>query len=224
MTVNYSRSADGAREVADACRAAGVDAIAVQADVADDADCRRLVATAEQRWGRIDVLANSAGTTRFVPMTELDSVHAQDFQRIYAVNAIGPFQMARAATAQLRATRGAIVNVSSTSAVTGFGSSWPYIASKGALNTLTIGLAKMLAPDVRVNGVMPGMIEGRWMRDGLGDETYHRVRRAYSDAAALGTICTPEQVAQTVVWLLLDATAMTGQLLTVDAGGILGRK
>lgn len=223
VLVNFSRSAEGAAEVAERCRAQGVDALPVQGDVASDADCRRLAAVAVERWGRIDALVNCAGTTAFVPMADMDGVDASDFQRIYAVNAIGPFQMARAVAQQLRMNRGAIVNVSSTASITGMGSSWPYVASKGALNALTLGLARMLAPEVRVNAVLPGMIEGRWFREGLGDEAYEGVRRQFASIAALGTVATPEQIAETVVWLLVGSTVTTGQLMVVDAGATLGR-
>jgi 3-oxoacyl-[acyl-carrier protein] reductase len=195
----------------------------VQGDVSEDRDCRRLVEAAATRWGRVDALVNSAGTTRFVPMADLEAVDAADFQRIYAVNAVGPFQMARAAAPLLRRNGGAIVNVSSTSSQTGNGSSWPYIASKGALNTLTLGLARMLAPQARVNAVLPGMIEGRWFLEGLGEDAYRRVRDSVASVAALGTVCTPAQVAEAVVWLLTGTAVTTGQLLTIDAGVTLGR-
>jgi 3-oxoacyl-[acyl-carrier protein] reductase len=224
VIVNYARSAQAAEAVAADCRGHGEDAVAMRGDVASDADCRALAAAALERWGRIDVLVNSAGTTRFVPMADLEAMASEDFAPVFAVNALGPFQMARACVPAMRATgAGAIVNVSSTASLTGSGSSWAYVASKGALNALTLGLARQLAPQVRVNGVLPGMIEGRWLQEGLGDEAYRRVREQFAAGAALATVCTPEQVAQAAVWLACDATVMTGQLLTVDAGFLLGR-
>jgi len=139
-----------------------------------------------------------------------------------AVNAIGPFQMARAAAKRM-VDGAAIVNVSSLAGETGRGSSYPYVLSKAALNTLTISLARTLAPKIRVNGVMPGMIEGRWMRDGLGEATYQRVKQDFSDLSALGKISQPEDIARAVVWLLEPDAVITGQMLKVDAGFTLGR-
>ena len=222
VLVNYHRSDDLARAVALACADAGADALAVQGDVADDAVCRGLVREAIGRWGRLDCLVNSAGATRFVPMPDLEAVNAADFQAIFGVNAIGPFQMARAASAQMKAG-GAIVNVSSVAGQTGSGSSFPYVLSKAALNALTLGLARTLAPGIRVNAVLPGMIEGRWMREGVGEAAYERVKAQFSDTALLGQVSTPEHIARAICWLLDPDCMMTGQLMVVDAGFTLGR-
>lgn len=95
--------------------------------------------------------------------------------------------------------------------------------SKAALNILTVGLARALSPRVRVNAVLPGMIEGRWMRDGLGDATYDKVKSQYAGTAALGRICQPEDIARAVCWLLEPNSVMTGQQIVVDAGFTLGK-
>ena len=174
------------------------------------------------RWGRVDALVNSAGTTRFVPIADFEAVQTEDFERAYAVNTIGPFQMARAARPHME-PGSAIVNVSSISALTGNGSSIPYVLSKAALNALTLALARTMAPAVRVNAVLPGMIEGRWMRDGLGDAAFERVKAQAQAGAALGTISRPEQIASAVCWLLEPDSVVTGQLIPVDAGQLLGR-
>jgi 3-oxoacyl-[acyl-carrier protein] reductase len=222
VLINYSRSSDLAAGVAVDCIAAGADAIAVQGDVAIDADCKALVQQAIDRWGRLDSLVNSAAITQFVPMADLDGINAADFQRIFGVNAIGPFQMARAAAKYMQ-NGSAIVNVSSIAGQTGSGSSFPYVLSKASLNILTLGLARTLAPAIRVNAVLPGMIEGRWMRDGLGEEAYERVKSQFAAVAALGKISQPEQIASAVCWLLEPNSVVTGQLISVDAGFTLGR-
>jgi 3-oxoacyl-[acyl-carrier protein] reductase len=222
VMINYARSADAARAVAQECLALGVDAVAVQGDVSDDQACRAMAHQARERWGGIDALVNSAGTTRFVPMADLDALDGADFQRLYAVNTVGPFQMARAVQGVLR-PGGALVNVSSVAAITGHGSSLPYVLSKAALNALTVALARMLAPAIRVNAVLPGMIEGRWMRDGLGQEAYERVKAQAEAGAALGKICRPEDVANVVCWLLEPGSMVTGQLIPVEGGALLGR-
>ena len=224
VAIIYSRSKTEANESVAACKGAGVDAIAVQGDVADDAACRAAVAAAISRWGRVDALVNGAGTTQFVPLSDLDGQKAEDFQKVYAVNVIGPYQMARAAAPHLRASgAGAIVNVSSVGSLNGNGSSYSYVTSKAALNTLTLALARNLAPEIRVNCVLPGLIQTRWLKDGLGDEAYQRVRDGWADASALQKTCTAEDVARTIVWLAADAPLITGQLLTVDGGFLLGR-
>jgi len=222
VLLNYHRSADRVNAVLEQCRAAGADAVALQGDVAQDEACCALAQEALQRWGRIDALVNSAGATRFVPISQLDGVNAQDFHDIFGINTVGPFQMARAAAPHM-AEGGAIVNVSSIAAQSGNGSSLPYVVSKAALNALTLGLARALAPKVRVNAVLPGMIEGRWMLDGLGEEAYERVKGQYAQTALLGRVATPQQIAASIGWLLDIECLMTGQLMTVDAGFSLGK-
>ena len=223
VLVSYSRSADAAAGVVEDCLTQGVDAFAAQGNVAKDADCKALVQQAMARWGRIDALVCSAGATRFVPMGQLDDVTAADFEQAYAVNSIGPFQMARAVQPHMQGG-GAIVNVSSIAGLTGSGSSFPYVMSKAALNILTVALARNLAPAIRVNAVLPGLIEGRWMREGLGDDAaYERVKAQFAATAALGKVSRPEHIASAVCWLLEENSMVTGQLIPVDGGALLGK-
>jgi 3-oxoacyl-[acyl-carrier protein] reductase len=222
VLVNYSRSAKEAESVAENCRGHG-DAIAVQGDVSNDSDCRRMTKTALEKWGRIDALVNNAGTTQFVPMDDLEALNAADFEHVYRVNVLGPYYMSRAVAPYMKKSGGAIVNVSSVSSVHGNGSSHAYVASKGALNTLTLSLARVLAPEIRVNAVLPGLVQSRWLKEGIGEESYERVKKQWSESSALGTVCTPEQVANVIGWLVTSADMITGQLLTVDAGMLLGK-
>lgn len=220
VVVNYSRSAAEAERVAEACRAAGGEAVVVQADVAEDAGCRRLAAAAMDAWGRIDGLVNNAGTTKSAPSSDLAGLSAGDFQRIFSVNVVGAYQMVRACEAPLRAARGAVVNVSSIAGTMGNGSSMAYAASKGALNTLTLSLARALGPDVRVNAVLPGFTETRWHRVQLG-AGFERARDGYRALSPLRESIAAEEVAESIV-SLLRARKITGQLLAVDAGRTLG--
>jgi len=220
VVINYSRSATEAEETAQACIRAGGEAVVVRGDVAQDADCRRLAAAALDKWGRIDGLVNNAGTTKFVPMRNLDGLSAEDFHQIYSVNLVAAYQMIRACEAALRAARGAVVNVSSIAGTLGIGSSVAYACSKGALNTLTLALARALGPDIRVNAVLPGFTETRWLKRGLGDQ-YVQVRETYRKQSALDATATPEEVAASIVGLL-KAKKITGQLLTIDAGRSIG--
>lgn len=223
VALNYSRSAAEAEAAAEACRALGVEAITLQGDVAKDADCRRIADETAARWGRIDMVINNAGTTQFADLADLESQNEPDFMRIYAVNVLGAYQMARAAAPMLRASgKGAVVNVSSMSALTGMGSSIPYAASKGALDTLTLSLARVLAPLVRVNAVLPGMIATRWFAEGVGAARAEAAQTRSAAGAALNAVCSAEDVAACIVFLALDAAKVTGQLMQVDAGTTLG--
>lgn len=219
VVVNYSKSEDDANRVAAECNRVGGEAIAVRADVTDDAQCRRLAQAALDQWGRLDALVNNAGFTKFVPHANLDDLNAEDFQRIYATNVIAAFQMARACAPALRSSaKGAVVNVSSLASFLGTGSSIAYAASKGAVNVLTLSLARVLAPEVRVNAVLPGFVDTPWMIKGYGEERYARLSASYRAAAPLKSTCSPDDIAETIVWLIEGAGMVTGETLFVDAG------
>lgn len=223
LVLNYNRSAELMQASLEACRAAGAHAVELQGDVAQDAACRALASMAAERFGGIDAVVNAAGATRFVPLANLEGVDADDFHRIIGINTLGPFQMTRAAAPHFN-DGAAVVNVSSNSTLSGSGSSLPYVVSKGALNTLTLGLARALGPKVRVNAVLPGLTEGRWMREGLGDDaSYERVKSGYAATSLLERVSTPENIAAAIGWLLDPACLMTGQLMVVDAGFLLGK-
>jgi 3-oxoacyl-[acyl-carrier protein] reductase len=223
VVVNYSKSRDDAETTAAECRALGAEALVCQGDVAADADCRRLAQTALDAWGRIDYLVNNAGTTVFAAHGNLDALQADDFRRIYDVNVIGAFQMVRAAAAAMKAQgRGAVVNVSSIAGLAGIGSSVAYAASKGALNTMTLSLARALGPEIRVNAVCPGMVKTRWLQQGLGAERYDRTLVGVEASTPLKQASGPDEIAEPVVWLLEGAAHVTGEIISVDAGTHLG--
>jgi 3-oxoacyl-[acyl-carrier protein] reductase len=221
VVVNYSRSKDEAEDTAAAARALGVDAFAHAADVADDAAVREMVAAAGDRFGRLDVLVNNAGRTVFVGHHDLESLSDDDWLSIYSVNTIGPFHCVRAAKGLLQADGGGhVVNVSSVAGVAGVGSSLPYCASKAALINLTVTLARVMAPSVRVNAVAPGFITGRWLKAGLG-EAYELVKERAEKNNPLQAVCEPEDVANAILGVVTGGDLMTGQTLTVDGGSLL---
>jgi 3-oxoacyl-[acyl-carrier protein] reductase len=222
LLINYSKSEADAKETLAACRQAGADALLMRGDVADDADCRAMVGAVLQRWGRVDSLVNNAGVTSFDGSENWDAIDAPTFQRVVGVNALGAFQMIRAAAPHLRASRGSIVNVSSIAGALGIGSSVAYIASKGAVNSMTLYFARALSPDVRVNAVCPGLITTRWFAEGIGAEAYERLKASYERLAPLHRACAPDDVAEAVVWLVDAARNMTGELLLLDGGVHLG--
>ncbi len=226
VVVNYSKSEGAARATLKACEAAGAqvggEALLVKADVAEDADCRRLAQSALDRWGRIDALVNNAGATKFADHGNLDALSAEDFQRIYSVNVVGAYQMVRACAPAMKTSgRGAVVNVSSVAGKNGMGSSMAYAASKGALNTLTMSLARSLGPAIRVNAVCPGLIDTKWVRDGYGPR-FAGMEARYRQGTALGRLGTPDEVAGVIVWLIEGADLITGDTIMVDSGIHMG--
>jgi 3-oxoacyl-[acyl-carrier protein] reductase len=218
VVVNYTRSEAEARETAAAVETRGARSVVVQANVSSDADCRKMVAEAEKHFGRIDVLVNNAGTTTFVPHDDLDALTSEAWDEIFAVNVKGAFLMTRAAALLLRASgRGAVVNVSSIAGKRGGGSSIPYAASKAALDNLTVSLARVLAPEVRVNGVAPGFVETRWLERGYG-EKLGAIRKVVKQGTPLAGVATPELVAQAVLSLVTGMDWVTGETIAVDGG------
>ncbi|MFZ2306716.1 MAG: SDR family NAD(P)-dependent oxidoreductase [Rhodoferax sp.] len=225
LVINYSRSEAEAVASQAACQAAGADTLLVRADVADDAACRAMVQATVDRWGRVDALVNNAGITSFAGSSNWDALDAQTFQHILGVNTVGTFQMVRACVPFLKASAsGSIVNVSSIAGALGIGSSVPYVASKGAINAMTLHLARALAPEIRVNAVCPGLITSRWFVDGIGQEGYEKVKTMYEQTTPLARACTPEDVAEAVVWLVDGARTVTGELVLLDSGMHLGGK
>lgn len=225
VVINFARSADEAEETAALVRAKGAEAVLAQADVADDEGCKAVAAFAA-RFGRIDALFNNAGVTKFANNhADLDAVSAEDFLRLYQVNVVGAFQMIRAARSLLEAGEapGAVVNTSSIAAVTGIGSSVPYAASKGAMNTLTLSLARALAPKIRVNAVCPGFIDTPWFGRGMNEESMARLRAGVAASTPLKVASTAEDIAAAAVFLASPgARHITGETLLVDAGTHLG--
>ncbi|HZE55747.1 MAG TPA: SDR family oxidoreductase [Bradyrhizobium sp.] len=224
IVINYSSSQKEAEQAADLCRSAGGDVVVVQGDVSRDEDCRKIVAAAAS-WGRLDALINNAGTTKHMPHDNLDGLSAEDFQRLFGVNTIGPFQMVRAARSLLEAganssgRASSVVNVSSVAGISGIGSSVAYAASKGALNTITLSLARALAPLIRVNAVCPGYIDTPWFTKGRGVEGAAKVRDAVVAKVPLKRASTAEDVASLVCFLATPQSSnMTGEVVRMDAG------
>jgi len=222
VVVNYSRSRDDAERTAAECSKFGVMAMPFQADVSDDAACRGMVEATVRELGQLDILVQSAGTTVFVPHANLDALSAEDWHQIMAINVIAPFQMARAARGALEASgSGEVVMISSVAGTSGTGSSIPYCASKAALNNLTITLARVMAPKVRVNAIAPGAITGRWLKQGWG-ASYDAIMKAVSERVPLKRASEPEDIADAVLGLIGGSDMITGQVIICDGGMTLG--
>lgn len=219
VLINYSKSRDGAEKTAADVSALGVKGLAVKADVRNDEDCRSMVKAAVSEFGHLDILVNNAGVTSFIKHSNLEGVGMDDWDRIMGTNVIGTFQVSRASRDALTASgNGEIVNVSSIAGLAHNGSSIPYCASKAAVNSLTVTLARVFAPAVRVNAVAPGFITTRWLKDGLGEEMYEVYRKATEEQVLLHRVCTPEDVAAAIVGIITGPDLMTGNIIPLEGG------
>lgn len=217
VAVNYSRSEDAARKTCDEIEARGAQAIAIRADVALRDEVDRMVDEVVQRLGGLGVLVNSAGYTQVIPIPDLDAINEELWDRIMGVNVKGPFLCSRAAAPSLRAAMGAIVNVSSIAGLRATGSSLPYGVSKAGLTQLTRSLALALAPEVRVNGVAPGVVASGWFPRLVGEAVANDLYAASEKATPLRRTLEPVDVAQVVLSLLV-ADGVTGETVVIDAG------
>ena len=217
VVVNYSRSADDAESTAKELHGWGTDAVPYQADIADETMVKAMVASTVERFGRLDVLVNNAGTTHFIPHPDLDGLTDAVWNEILGVNVKGTFFCCRAAAPELKKTGGAIVNVASMAAHRASGCSIAYAVSKAGIVQLTRALALALAPEVRVNSVSPGLVSSRWFRKRFGEAAATAQEEAFAGTTPLRKIATPEDVAQAVV-SLLENDVITGQDLVVDGG------
>ncbi len=218
VVVIYSRSQADAESTVSEIRSAGGRAIAIQADVAVDEQCRAMVDRTLAEFGRVDLLVNCAAITEFIPFDRLEDVSDEVWLRLYQVNVMGAFHCARAVREpMLKAGGGQIINISSVAAQLSQGSSIPYCCSKAALDSLTVSLARTLAPHIRVNAIAPGFIANRWTKAGLSDR-YESVKDAYAKTLPLGRVCTPDDIATGILSLVNGSPLVTGQTLTVDGG------
>jgi NAD(P)-dependent dehydrogenase (short-subunit alcohol dehydrogenase family) len=225
VILNCTKSLKEAEATADLVRTAGAEAVIAQGDVAEDADCRKIAAAAAP-YGRLDVLVNNAGMTRHVQNhANLDALSKDDFLRLFSVNTVGAFQMVRACRGLLEAApeRASVLMTSSIAGITGMGSSVAYAASKGALNVMTLSLARALAPKIRVNAICPGFIDTRWFPDAFGEEKTQQVRERIMSTTPLQVVSKPEDIAEVALFLMSGASRhITGEVLRIDGGLHLG--
>ena len=218
VAVNYSHSHDSAQSVVHEIEQAGAGALLVGADVADERQVASMVDQIRARWGRLDALVNNAGTTVKTPPSELGALRMEDWDRIFAVNVRGMFQVARACVPLLNdSDSAAIVNVASIVGLRPGPQPFPYAASKAAVVNLTRTLAGALGPKIRVNGVAPGWIAGEWMEQQLGDN-YQRLMERRASVTPLKRNVTPDDVAITIVNLITSNPMVDGEVVVIDGG------
>ena len=219
VVINYRTAKDQAEEAASEVRKIGTEAHCVLADVKSDDEVRRMVQQAGERFGRLDVLVNNAGVTRWIPISDLEALTDSVWDEIMDVNVKAAFRCTRAAVPLLSQSQGMVVNVSSISGIlaTATSSSLAYGTAKAALIYLTRGLAVALAPKVRVNAVAPAFTETKWMKDHYQDDYDQMVEKASANFP-LRRIATPEDVAAAIVSLVTGGDFVTGQTLIVDGG------
>jgi 3-oxoacyl-[acyl-carrier protein] reductase len=219
VVINYSRNAHGARETAVACEDVGAQTLIVQCDVGDEPSVVAMFAQIKQRFGRLDVLCNNAGTSIKTLASDFEQVTVEEWDQVMGVNVRGVFLVTKHAAPLLRASEDAcVVNTNSVVGARPSAQALPYVASKGALWTMTKSLAGALGPDgIRVNGVAPGWIQGDWMESMLGDN-YASLMERRARQTPLRRVVTPEDVAESVLSLVHGHKGVSGVILVIDGG------
>ena len=218
VAVNYSRSREAAQSVADEVTALGVRSLVVQADVADESQVAAMVSRVGDEFGRLDALVNNAGTTVPTPPSDIDGLDMADWDRVFAVNVRGMFQVTRACVPLLNQSgSGAVVNLCSIAGLRPGAQPFPYAASKAAVGNLTRTLAAALGPKIRVNAVAPGWMSGEWMENALG-ANYERLMERRASLTPLKRCVTPDEVAITIVSLIASNPMVNGEVVVIDGG------
>jgi 3-oxoacyl-[acyl-carrier protein] reductase len=218
VVINFSRSEDAAKITAGAAEGAGGRALLYRCDVSDDACVRAMLAATEKEFGRLDVLINNAGTTVDVEPKNLEGMKVEDWNRVFNVNVLGLFLVTRAAVPLLKkSANGCVVNMCSIAGLRPTLQPLPYAASKAAVANLTKTLANALGPEIRVNAVAPGWIEGEWMKKTLA-ENYEGLMARRAKYTPLKRVCTEDDVADSILSLILHNRFVTGEIVIIDGG------
>ncbi len=219
VVINYSKSEAEAGKTADELRGLAGSSSIVRADVSSDVEVRDMIEKVQKQWGRIDILVNNAGMTRFIDHANLEALTEEIWDRTFAVNLKGAFFCCRAVAPLMKKQgSGRIVNIASVAGLTGNGSSIAYCASKAGMISITKSLARVLAPEVCVNAIAPGLIDTRWL-DGV--ERAEIMRKNFQNAALIKRVGKPEDIAEVALSLAVDWSFVTGQVIVVDGGRTL---
>jgi len=212
----YQSSATIAKEPVEDLQKEGIRAIAIQADVSIQGDVNRLVETALQEFGRIDILINDAAYNTWVAFPDLEALTLEIWQKILQTNTTGPYMLMRAIGPIMKKQgRGRIVNIGSIAGFQPAGSSIAYAVSKAALTHLTRCMAVALAPEVLVNCVAPGFLEGTRMSSNLAPPYVEKAKKA----ALIGKAAEKEDVVEQIL-TFLRTESTTGQTVIIDGGRV----
>ena len=217
VAVNYSSSETAARETAAEAEKLGARTLLVRCDVSDEQGVRAMLRAVEEKFRRLDVLVNNAGTTASWKPRDLETLSLEDWDRVFAVNVRGLFQVTRAAVPLLKKTQGCIINTASIVGLRPGPQPLPYAASKAAVVNLTKTLAWNLGPEIRVNAVAPGWMEGDWMKRMLKDK-YDDLMGKRAKSTPLKRVVTAEDVAETMMSLIQGNRFVTGEIIVIDGG------
>jgi 3-oxoacyl-[acyl-carrier protein] reductase len=217
VALNYSSSEAAARKTAAEAEKLGASTLVVRCDVSDESSVRAMLQSVEKEFQRLDVLVNNAGTTASWKPRDLESLSLDEWDRVFAVNVRGLFQVTRAAVPLLRKSQGCVVNTASIVGLRPGPQPLPYAASKAAVINLTRTLAWNLGPEIRVNAVAPGWMEGDWMKRMLKDK-YEDLMGKRAKATPLGRVVTAEDVAETMMSLVQGNRFVTGEIIVIDGG------
>jgi 3-oxoacyl-[acyl-carrier protein] reductase len=217
VAINYSSSEAAARETAADAEKAGAKTLLIKCDVSDDSAVRRMIASIKDKFGRLDVLINNAGTTAAWKPKDLETLSLDEWDRVFAVNVRGLFQVTRAAAPLLKEAKGCVVNTASIVGLRPGPQPLPYAASKAAVVNLTKTLAWNLGPEIRVNAVAPGWMEGDWMKRMLKDK-YEDLMGKRAKATPLKRVVTADDVAETMMSLVQANRFVTGEIVVIDGG------
>lgn len=215
IAITYSRSEKEALQTKSEVEALGVKCQAYKADAASDAQIKEMIAAVIRDFGRLDVLVNNAGRTRFVPHSDLEGMKEEYWDEIFSVNVKGTFFTCRAAADELKKNNGVIINITSIAGLTGLGSSIAYSASKAAEISVTKSLARVMAPEVRVMSIAPGIVLTRWV-EGQEGHIEH-----LAGNTPMKRIAVPEDVAELVYGVIAHAGFVTGQTIVIDGGAFI---
>jgi 3-oxoacyl-[acyl-carrier protein] reductase len=217
VVVNYSSSEKAARETAAEAEKLGAKTVVVRCDVSDEAGVRSMVSKVKERFGKLNVLINNAGTTAAWKPKDLETLSLDEWDRVFAVNVRGLFQVTRACVPMLKESKGCVVNTASIVGLRPGPQPLPYAASKAAVVNLTKTLAWNLGPEIRVNAVAPGWMEGDWMKRMLKDK-YDDLMGKRAKATPLRRVVTADDVAETMMSLIESNRFVTGEVIVVDGG------
>jgi 3-oxoacyl-[acyl-carrier protein] reductase len=217
VIINFSRNEQAARVTAEQAETKGARTLLFKCDVSDDACVRKMLEAATQEFGRLDALVNNAGTTTQIKPKDFEGMTAEEWDRVFAVNVRGMFQVTRAAVPLLKAAGGSVVNTASIVGLRPGPQPLPYAASKAAVVSLTKLLALNLAPEIRVNAVAPGWIDGDWMVRMLQDK-YDDLMDRRAKHTPLRRVATAEDVAEVMVNLIVSNRFVTGEIIVIDGG------